>query len=147
MSKKDKINNPKYLNFLVEYSRNSTKLRRGEKAPDFYLPNLNNIYKSLADYKGRVILLNFWYPGCLPCRKEIPFERKLLNDFRNKDFVLINICMETKKENWLNSISKLNIEGGNLFASKNWQKILVKKYKISGWPHYTLIDKQGNKIS
>ncbi len=144
---KDKIKNPKYFKFLEEYCKNKMLLKPGKRAPSFYLPDENDKYKSLADYTGKVILLNFWFPGCMPCRKEIPFEKKLVDEFKNKDFLLINICMETPKEVWIKSLDELNMEGVNLYASGNWENLLIQRYLINGWPHYTLIDKEGNVYS
>ncbi|MHB8854199.1 MAG: TlpA family protein disulfide reductase [Ignavibacteriaceae bacterium] len=142
-----KINNQKYLKFLRDYSKNKSMLHPGDKAPNFYLPDQNNHYINLTDYKGKVILLNFWFPGCLPCLKEIPYERKLAEEFKNKDFCLINICMETQKESWIKSLSQLNVEGINLFAMGNWENNLINSYFINGFPHYALIDKNGNVYS
>jgi|GEM_PF-2557279 len=143
----NRFNYNKYLSFLKDFSKNTLRLNPGDKAPDFYLPDQNNQYVNLTDYKGKVILLNFWFPGCAPCRKEIPFEKKLEEDFKGKNFSLINICEQTSKENWIDALSKLNLVGINLFAVGNWENILNKSYFINSWPHYTLIDKNGNIYS
>jgi thiol-disulfide isomerase/thioredoxin len=142
---KQRINiiDDKYINYLEGYLTDKATLSSGMRAPEFYLLNTNNEYTTLADYKGKVILLNFWFPGCTPCIKEIPFEKRLVDDFNNKDFHLINICLFTTEESWRNAISKLGMKGINLFANENWQKKLIENYKISSYPHYTLIDNDG----
>ncbi|MGA7721988.1 MAG: TlpA disulfide reductase family protein [Ignavibacteriaceae bacterium] len=143
----NRFNNNKYLSFLKDYSKYTLRLNPGDKAPNFYLPDQNNQYVNLTDYKGKVILLNFWFPGCVPCLKEIPFEKKLEEDFKGKNFSLINICMQTPKEYWIKSLSQFNLEGINLFAAGNWENNIIKNYFINRWPHYTLIDKNGNIYS
>jgi thiol-disulfide isomerase/thioredoxin len=116
-------------------------------APDFYLQNVDNEYNSLSDYKGKIVLLNFWFPGCKPCIKEIPYERELVKNFKDRDFLLINICFFTSKESWISAIQKYKMEGIHLYAVKNWQEKLINEYDIAGYPHYTLIDKKGNIFS
>jgi hypothetical protein len=55
--------------------------------------------------------------------------------------------METQKESWIKSLSRFNVEGINLFAMGNWENNLINSYFISGFPHYALIDKNGNVYS
>src|SRR5215207_5950491 len=44
----------------------------GEPAPDFSLTTLDRNIASLADYRGRVVFLNFWATWCIPCERELP---------------------------------------------------------------------------
>ena len=131
----------KYINYLEKYLQNKMTLKKGEKAPEFYLLSSKNEYKNLADYKGKIVLLNFWFPGCTGCKLEIPYEKKLVTDYKGKAFQLINICFYTSsKEVWYKAINEFGMEGINLYANGNWQNKLIEKYKITAYPHYTLID-------
>jgi len=135
------------ISYLEKYLKDKSTLKKGIKAPEFYLVDTNNEYKSLSDFKGSVLLLNFWFPGCKGCIMEIPFEKKIIKEFENKNFNLINICFYSSISNWKNAIKELGMEGVNLFANKNWQQKLIKNYKLSFYPHYTLIDKYGKVFS
>ena len=54
--------------FLQNYEEMSMHLSPGKDAPGFYLlSNEDGKYLSLGDLKGKVLLLNFWFPGCKPC--------------------------------------------------------------------------------
>ncbi len=147
--KKQKLgkNDLKYATYLERCLNDKSTLKTGAKAPAFYLIDTKNESKSLSDFSGSVLLLNFWFPGCAPCKQEIPFEQKLVNDFKNKRFYLINICFYSSELNWINAIDNLGMDGINLFANENWQKKLIEDYKISGFPHYALVDKNGNIFS
>ncbi len=139
--------NEKYIRYLEEYLIDRTTLKLGLSAPDFYLPNIKNTFTTLKEYKGNIVLLNFWFPGCMPCINEIPYERKLVDDLQNEKFRLINICLFSSKENWRKTIYEFEMKGEHLFANVSWQNKLVKEYKLSSYPHYTLIDKEGKVIS
>lgn len=140
---KDKII-PKYRYYLKKYLQDRMTLKEGTKAPPFYLLNSNNEIKTLTDYKGKVVLLNFWFPGCTGCRLEIPYEEKLINDFMDADFKLINVCFTGSEEIWQKAVKEFGMKGINLYANENWQKKLIENYRIAKYPHYTLIDKEGN---
>lgn len=146
-NEKQKFADKKYIGYLERYLRDRMTLKPGTSAPGFYLMDSRNEYKYLSDFKGSVLLLNFWFPGCAGCKMEIPFEHKLIEIFKSEKFHLINICLFTTQETWEKVIAKLGMKGINLFAEGNWQKKLIENYKISSYPHYTLIDKNGKVVS
>jgi len=65
-----------------------------QKALDFSLKTLGGKRVSLEDYRGKVILLNFWATWCGPCRMEMPSMEKLWQDFREEDFVILAIDLQ-----------------------------------------------------
>jgi len=137
----------KYVDYLEKFLNDKLTLKAGAKAPYFYLMNNKKDFVALSDFKGSVLLLNFWFPGCKGCLMEIPYEAKLVKKFESKNFNLVNICFFSSEDNWLKAIKKIDMKGVNLFANDNWEKKLINTYKISSYPHYTLIDKEGNIYS
>lgn len=61
------------------------------QAPDFSLPALDGTQTSLGDYRGQVVLLNFWATWCAPCRKEMPSIQRLWERYKSKDFVVLAV--------------------------------------------------------
>jgi len=73
----------------------------GVCSADAKAANLNFTFKdihgkpfALSDYKGKVVLLDFWATWCPPCRKEIPGFIELYNSYRSRGFVVIGVSMD-----------------------------------------------------
>ena len=67
---------------------------QGKAAPDFTLEDLNGKKLSLADYKGKALLINFWATWCAPCKIETPWLVELRNQYAPQGFEIIAISMD-----------------------------------------------------
>ena len=65
-----------------------------KKAADFALTNLNGKVVKLSDFKGKVVILDFWATHCPPCIQEIPDFIKLYNKYKDKGLVVIGISLD-----------------------------------------------------
>ena len=77
----------------------------GGGAPDFTLPDLEGNKVNLSDYKGKVIILDFFASWCPPCRQEIPDFIKLQDAYSSKGFTVIGVAL-------------VNLEDAKNFASQ-----------------------------
>jgi thiol-disulfide isomerase/thioredoxin len=64
------------------------------KAQNFILKDLEGNDVSLENYRGKIILINFWATWCLPCRVEMPSMEKLYQEYKNKGFSILAIDMQ-----------------------------------------------------
>jgi len=69
----------------------------GQKAPDFSLAQLNGGQMNLADYKGKLVVLNFWASWCPPCRAEIPAFIKIQEKYKADGVDFLGIAIEDKE--------------------------------------------------
>ena len=67
-------------------------------APDFLLKDVNGKPVKLSDYKGKVVLLNFWATWCGPCKIEIPWFKEFETSFKNQGFAVVGVAMDD--EGW-----------------------------------------------
>ena len=67
---------------------------RREPAPGFALPDLDGGEVTLADYAGRVLLLNFWATWCLPCRAEMPWFVEFQTAFGDDGFAVLGVSVD-----------------------------------------------------
>ena len=60
-------------------------------APELTLTDIQGISRSLADYRGQVVLVNLWATWCVPCKEEMPVLQTFYEDYRDRGFVVIAI--------------------------------------------------------
>jgi peroxiredoxin len=70
----------------------------GRATFDFVLKDQNNLPVKLADYKGKVVLVNFWATWCGPCKMEIPDMVKLYSQYKDKGLVVVGISIDDSPE-------------------------------------------------
>jgi cytochrome c biogenesis protein CcmG/thiol:disulfide interchange protein DsbE len=70
-------------------------------APSFSIPDLNRHNVNLADYRGRVVLLDFWATWCTPCREEIPHFVAWQNQYQDSGLQVIGISMDDNESSVL----------------------------------------------
>src|SRR5262245_40018083 len=72
----------------------ATAARDTATAPEFSLPNLKGDTVHLSDFKGKVVVLDFWATWCGPCKMEIPHFAELLKRHGEKGFVIVGVAMD-----------------------------------------------------
>jgi thiol-disulfide isomerase/thioredoxin len=94
----------------------------------------------LSDFKGRVVLLNFWFPECGPCHAEFPYLRAMLEKYKNQGLAVIAINIEPAQDDFVLSLLK----GNKLdFISAQGDKKVSTEYDVGGVPDNFLIGADG----
>jgi len=116
-----------------------------QSAPDFNLENLRGGDTGLADYKGKVVLLNFWATWCMPCRAEMPSMETLWKKYKEQGFVILAISIdEGSKKRVEKFIEIFDLSFPVLLDPESKVNDL---YKVSNMPTSFLIDRNGKIIS
>ncbi len=77
--------------------------------PDFTLSDLAGKKISLKDFRGKIVLLNFWASWCVPCRQEMPARERLYQEFKSKDFVVLGVNVKERRKEALAFVKELKI--------------------------------------
>jgi thiol-disulfide isomerase/thioredoxin len=128
---------------IVESKLVETKT--GVKAFNFNFSDIQGKNISLADLKGKIVLVDMWATWCGPCRAEEPYWEKLNEEFTGREIAFVGISVDKDKKVWENYVREKGSKGIQLHAGLN--DPLSAAYKIAGIPRYILIDKQGNLIT
>lgn len=104
--------------------------------------------KKLSDYKGKVILLNFWATWCPPCKKELPALSQISTELKDKDFKMIGVSVDDNME-VLNTFLKSNSLSYTIVFEPN--QLVTKYMNATGQnqnvvPQTYLIDKNGKVV-
>ena len=70
----------------------------GAQAPDIVGQDFDGHPLNLKDYRGRVVVLSFWFTGCDPCMQLVPQERKLVETFKDRPFALLGVTSDADAE-------------------------------------------------
>ena len=120
------------------------------KAIDFNLTNLKGEIVKLSDYKGKMVVLDFWATWCGPCRASFPKMQELVTKYKddNIEFFFINTWERTEPTETKLNVAKYITDNNYSFnVLYDIENIVVKNYKIEGIPTKILIDKEGNIMS
>jgi peroxiredoxin len=112
----------------------------GKTAPDFTLRSDRGDNKKLSEYRGKVVLINFWASWCGPCQQELPKLSELRGLHDEYDFELLAINIDEEPEKALRLAKKLGIDFPILFDE---EKQVSKLYDIDAMPMTILIDRNG----
>jgi peroxiredoxin len=110
----------------------------GQPAEDFKTTDLNDKPQALADYRGKVVLLDFWYRGCGWCIRSMPALKKVAEHYQGQPVALLGMNTDHDLDNAKFVVDKLGLNYTNLKAEG-----LLEKFKVRGFPTMIIIDQTG----
>jgi thiol-disulfide isomerase/thioredoxin len=121
------------------------KIAKGNEAPNFSGVDLDGKEVSLNDFKGKYVYIDVWATWCVPCKKEIPYFKTLINDYKDKNIAFLSFSIDDNIEEW-EDFCKSSEDIGSVHLYGGSQSTLIDDYQLSGIPLFILIDDSGNII-
>ncbi|WDT76921.1 MAG: TlpA disulfide reductase family protein [Candidatus Manganitrophus sp.] len=112
----------------------------GDAAPGFSLPAPQEGKVSLEEFKGKVVLINFWASWCTPCQEELPELQKIYQKYQERGFEVIGINIDKKQVNAEKLIQRFNL---TFPVGLDPESSTIREYKGRSMPMSYLIDRQG----
>ena len=131
------------------YERNADLLDEliGKPAPDFSAIDLNGDSIALQDYRGKVVLLNFWAMWYGPSLLEIPHLKKVYDTHKDEDFDIIGISLDYDEPKLQDYIKENNMPWRQILDNVAGKNLIARQYAIRGIPATYLIDREGRLIT
>ena len=133
---------PEYTEAVQAALDLALQLQPGQPAPEFTLDDLDGQPVSLSQFRGKVVLLDFWASWCGPCIGDLPHLRQIKERTAGQPVVFLNLSLDTDEAAWRKAIEKHGIEGVHVRAH-GFYSDPAKSYNIRGIPSYFLVDSQG----
>jgi peroxiredoxin len=121
-------------------------LVKGAKFPDFDEKDVTGKHLSVSDYKGKVVLVDFWATWCGPCVNELPNVVKAYEKHHEKGFEIIGVSLDQNEEKLKNFTKDRKMTWQQYFDGKGWGNKLAGKYGVQSIPATFLIDREGKII-
>ncbi len=136
----------KYFQHLYDRYQNT---KPGATAPDFDYRNIQGGKTKLSDLKGKIKYIEVWATWCGPCKRQIPYLKKLMTEYKNKPIVFVGISIDKAKdyEKWKKMVKQENLGGVQLITGDVISSKFLKQMGVSLIPRSILIDENGKIIS
>jgi thiol-disulfide isomerase/thioredoxin len=93
---------------------------------------------ALKDYRGKVVILDFWYRGCYWCVRSMPQLKEIAEHFQGQPVVVLGMNTDPNDEDANYVVNNMGLNYSNLKAAK-----LLEQFKVSGFPTLLIIDQTG----
>jgi peroxiredoxin len=127
------------LGFVASGSIASSGLT-GQAAPDFVLKSTAGTNLRLSEFRGDVVMINFWATWCGPCRQEMPLLDDLYTRYQRVGFNLLGVNIDDDSGRALQMVDELGVSFPVLFDEK---KEVSKLYQVDAMPVTVLVDRHG----
>jgi len=118
----------------------------GQSAPDFTQNDTAGKPISLSSFHGKYVLVDFWASWCPDCRRENPNVVFVYNKYKSKNFTILGVSLDNKKQLWLKAIHDEELSWTQVSDLKLWKNAVATMYGIRSIPANFLLDPDGKIV-
>ena len=135
------------ISLIVSISTANAQMKIGDSLPDFELKNNKEITINLTSLKGKTVLIDFWASWCAPCRKANRKLGPLYNQYKNENFEIVGISLDTDQAKWRNAIQKDKLAYKQLIDYKGFDAKSALLFGVEELPNSYLFDASGKLVA
>jgi len=135
----------KYLSSLESELDKYYALSEGKPISDFIMADTSGNELKLSDLRGKIVYMDTWATWCTPCIEEFKYSKLLIEHFKkDKNVVFLFVSVDDDESRWKSFLKRDIVPlGHHVIYSKKNNRSLVSLYRMSGIPHYLLVDEFG----
>lgn len=137
----------KEIEHQAEVAKVQSQLVVGAIFPGFEEKDVDGKPLSIAAFKGKVVLVDFWATWCGPCVRELPNVIKAYEKYHDKGMEIVGISLDNEEDALRAFMKKNKMTWQQYFDGKGWQNRLAVKYGVNSIPATYLLDKEGKIIA
>ena len=119
----------------------------GAQFPDFKETDVEGKPLSISQYKGKVVLVDFWATWCGPCVVKLPEIQAAYTKYHDKGFEVVGISLDEEKDALQKFVKQKKMPWPEFFDGKRWENKLAVKYGVDATPTGYLLDRDGKIIA
>lgn len=136
-----------YVQDYVALVSDLEKLPPGSEAPPIALQSIDGKKIALADYRGKIVLVDFWASWCQPCRRANPDLVRLYSKYKSDRVEFVGVSLDDNMEAWKRAVKNDGLTWPQVSELKKWDSRCVDDYKISSIPYSILLDETGKIVA
>lgn len=133
----------KNLAILEEAFQQRRLTTPGKPEIDFDITTPDGTKMKLSDLKGKVVYIDFWSRGCVPCIGEMKDAKKVREHFAGKPVAFVYVSIDEDEATWKGAVNTYIADGINTHLEKGRESEVVKKYEADAIPCHFIVGKDG----
>lgn len=138
---------PQYISYLNSMISRMAAMAEGAAAPDIQAATPEGVSMKLSDFKGKVVMIDFWASWCRPCRMENPNVVRAYNKYHPKGFEILGVSLDQDRAKWLDAIQKDGLIWNHISDLGGWNSQPAAVYGVTSIPATVLVDREGKILA
>lgn len=113
---------------------------------DFTQNDIDGNPVSLSDFRGDVVIVEFWASWCSACRAHTPRLVSMWDSLQTKDVTMIGVSLDYNLDTWRAYVRANNKTWPNVADGNYWENVVARKFDIRSTPTFLIFDKNGDRV-
>jgi len=140
---RSEVDHPLYQNTISKRYIQMVPARNGVLAPNISGESFQGDQFDLKQLEGKYVYVFVWATWCAPCKVELPFYERMLEDYGKENIVFLGVSVDKDKNKWRESFFYNEYPGLQVLVPGDWNSRMIQDYNIGSVPQFILIDPEG----